>query len=710
VSSQSSTILWIQAVAFLLGLALLIYVINRVGVQPIFDALGRIGYGFFLLLAINSSRHFFRTAAMMVAVHPEHRRFSYLNALSARFAGEAISFLTFTGPLLGEATKAAMLRKRVPLVHGVPALVVDNLVYYISVIFFILGGTFVMLIAYPLPSLVKTVLIGIAVAAFLGIVVVVLAENRRAMVLSWSIDKLSKLGFNPHFLSSRRDYVYQIESNVYDFSHDRPGSFWAILGIDFLAHASSVVEVYVTLRMLGFGSHVQAAYVIESLTKVINFAFGFVPATIGVYEGGTELILRTLGFVAATGVTLALVRKASTIFLTGIGLVILLSRALPNATRGLIDRSPGLRKIMDSLVLSNIAHRPARTTVSVIGIALGVLLIVFTVGLAHGILRERGQREANIGAEFLIRPSGTLGMTGSAPFIINVARADEIAKLPGVRRAVPIGQLLLKSDSGFGSRLVEGIEFDRYADLTGITIREGRKLETGDEAMVDTVWQRDNKATIGGTITLYDRPFTIVGVYGPPGGGRIKIPLSTMQKEVGIEQHCTTILVSCIDPTKQDEVGRNIAQVFPDLQVIPTKDLPDLYVSSIPALNVFLRVVVGVASAISMLVILLAMYTTVTERTKQIGILKSLGMSKSAIAWVIQQEAILVSLLGVGVGISLTMLLRFAVMKMTSLTVEIEPFWIFVAFIVSMVGGTIGAMYPAIRAARQDAVDALSYE
>ena len=57
----------------------------------------------------------------------------------------------------------------------------------------------------------------------------------------------------------------------------------------------------------------------------------------------------------------------------------------------------------------------------------------------------------------------------------------------------------------------------------------------------------------------------------------------------------------------------------------------------------FIKVVVGVATAISMLVILLAMYTTVTERTRQIGILKALGMSKTGIAWVIEQEAILVS-------------------------------------------------------------------
>ena len=129
---------WLQAIAFLLGLGLLVYVINRVGLQPIFDALLRIGFfGFLILLAISGSRHVFRTIAMSAAVPREHRGFNFFQAFAARLGGEAISFLTFTGPLLGEATKVALLRKRVPLTYGVPALVVDNLLYNLSVVFFI---------------------------------------------------------------------------------------------------------------------------------------------------------------------------------------------------------------------------------------------------------------------------------------------------------------------------------------------------------------------------------------------------------------------------------------------------------------------------------------------------------------------------------------------------------------------------------------------
>ncbi len=316
----------------------------------------------------------------------------------------------------------------------------------------------------------------IAGLATIGIAIAVWAARRRVMLLTWIIDLLGRLGIHPKFLTSRRNHISDLESHVYDFYSHRPRSFLAMIGYNLLAHASSVFEVYVTLRMLGYSPAVHAAYVIESLTKVINFAFGFVPATIGVYEGGTEIILQTLGFAAATGVTLALVRKAGTLFWTVIGLFVLAWRAVPNATRRLMDKSPRFRKIMDSLVLSNMSHRPARTVVSVLGIAVGVLLIVFTVGLAHGVLRERARREGNINAEIMVRASGTFSMSGTEPFRQPVTRAEEIRKIAGVRAAVPIGQNIVKSETGFGNRLVDGIPFDEYSALTGLTDQGGDGL------------------------------------------------------------------------------------------------------------------------------------------------------------------------------------------------------------------------------------------
>ncbi len=710
-SRGKRSVAWLQIFAFLLGALLLFYLIRVVvGVEPIVSALSRVGFGFFFVVAANGLRHVLRTVAMRLSVAPKHRRFSFLQAFAARLGGESMSFLTFAGPLLGEATKVAMLRKRVPLVHGVPALVVDNLLYNLSVVLVIFGGAVLMLFAYPVPPVARDVLIIIASVAFLGLIAAMMATRKRVTLLTNIIDRLGRRGFRPGLLRARRHHIYRVELTVYGFYKRRRAAFFSMIALDLASHVASVLEVFITLKMLGFVPRLSAAYIIESLTKVINFAFAFVPGTIGVYETGNGIILRTLGYTTAIGVALAIVRKAAIIFWTVIGLFIITWRTLPNALARVLDRSPRLQKLMDSLVLSNLAHRPARTAVSVAGIALGVLLVVFTVGLAHGLLRERGKREANIGAEIMLRPAGTIGLSGTQSFTIPVSHAVEVARIPGVRTAVPIGQYLDKIDSGFGSRLIEGIPYEQYAALTGMTIKEGRGLETSDEVIVDSGWQREQNIAVGSTIMIYERPFKLVGVYEPPGGGRLKVPLLTLQDQIGSENRCNTILVACDDPAQQEQVAARIKERFPDDQIILTRELPELYMSSVPALNVFLRVVVGVAATISMLVILLAMYTTVTERTRQIGILKSLGMSKRSIAWVIEQEAILVSVLGVIGGVLLTLLARFFVMRSTALIVDVEPKWIVISLVVGLIGGSIGALYPALRAARQDAVDALSYE
>jgi putative ABC transport system permease protein len=696
--------------AFVFGAALLFFLVRAVGVAPIFDALRQIGVGFLLLLAIAGLRHVLRTISMSLAVAPEHRRFTFWEAYTTRLAGETISFFTFTGPVLGEATKAALLRKRVPLASGVQALAVDNLLYNLSVAFFISSGACVMLLTYDLPVGARVPLIAIAAVMTLIIVVVAGAVVSDVMPVTAAVDYFIRRDIKRGWFAAKREHFHRVEANVYDFYKHRPAAFFTMFACDLAAHATTAAEIYIILGMLSFEPSARVAYIIDSLTKVVNLVFGFVPATIGVYEGGTGFILHTLGYATVTGVTIGIVRKASMIVWALIGLLSLVTHTAPAATRKLFKRYPRLREVMDNLVLSNMTHRPARTFVSILGVGVGVLLIAFTVGLAHGVLRERGRRESDVGAEIMVRASGTVGLSGTQRFSMPVSRADEIQKIEGVRVAAAVGQNTDSSDTGFGLRVIDGIEFDRYAQLSGIHIIEGRAFQSGDEAIVDSVWKEQRKVKTGDAVKVYGRDFRIVGIYEPPGGGRIKIPLSAMQDQVGSEGFCSAILVSCKTPAEQEAVAERIKQVSPDDQIIFTRDLPELYATGVPALNVFIDVVVGVASVISVLVILLAMYTTVTERTRQIGVLKSLGMSSAGVAWIIEQEALIVSVLGVLFGIVLTLVARFVVMRMTTLTVDIEPRWLFISLAIGLLGGTVGALYPALRAARQDAVDALSYE
>jgi putative ABC transport system permease protein len=370
------------------------------------------------------------------------------------------------------------------------------------------------------------------------------------------------------------------------------------------------------------------------------------------------------------------------------------------------------RNNMDNLVFSNMMHRPARTVVSILGIALGVMLIIFTIGLTNGSLRERANREANVGAEIFFRAGGTIGMSGSESFRLPVSMANELIKIDGVKSAVILGQTNVPApDSNIGSRLVEGIQFEEYKQVTSLQIIEGTALPaSGDVTIIDTAWQKQRKFKLGDTINTWDRPFTIVGTYEPAAGARMKIPLATMQQQLGSEGLCSAILVKIKDGFTIDDVGRNITAKFPENQIISTKELEELYLNSIPALGIFLDVIIGIASVISALVILLTMYTTVTERTRQIGIMKALGMSNANIAWIISQEALLISFCGVLFGIILTVILKYILINTTNLQVQLDPKVMIITLIVGLLGGAIGALYPALRAARLDAVEALSYE
>jgi putative ABC transport system permease protein len=367
---------------------------------------------------------------------------------------------------------------------------------------------------------------------------------------------------------------------------------------------------------------------------------------------------------------------------------------------------------MDSLVLSNMFHRPARTIVSVLGIAVGVLLIVFTVGLSNGSMRERGKREGNVGAEIMFRASGTLGISGAESFRLPITMRDEIAAVEGVSTVIAIGQnSVAAEDNNAGNRLIDGIDHEAYAEVVGIRAIEGRTLgPSGDEAIIDTAFRKQKNLQVGGTIRMYDRDFHIVGTYEPAAGARIKIPLRTMQEQLGGEDKATAFLVKIANGQDAKTVAERLHQRFPENQILLTSELEELYMQGFPALNVFLNVFIGVAAVISALVILLTMYTTVTERTRQIGIMKSLGMSNGQIAWTIAKEAIMLSFLGVVSGVILTFVTRFLLSLVTTLEVEMSPLVLSITLVVGLIGGALGSLYPALRAARLDAVEALSYE
>ncbi|HLG17952.1 MAG TPA: FtsX-like permease family protein [Blastocatellia bacterium] len=359
---------------------------------------------------------------------------------------------------------------------------------------------------------------------------------------------------------------------------------------------------------------------------------------------------------------------------------------------------------MDNLVLSNIFYRKTRTGASIAGVALGVVLVVLTTGLVHGFLNEQGRRNSAVTAEIIVGPPGsTFGLNLSPALSMPVSRADQIRAIEGVRTAVPVGQYVR-------GRLVDGVDWESFEAVSLARIVDGRPVRNGDEVVVDRVEQRNRGLKVGDSLEVFDRPFRVVGVYEPESLGRLKVPLATQQEFLNRPNLCTIILVKLDEQSNPDAVAARILERLPDHSVFLTRNLPILYAQGTPAFRTFLNVVVGLSVIISSLVVLLTMYTTVTERTRQIGILKSLGASRRWIAGEIEKEALLISLLGVVAGFILSVAGKYLMEQLMPIPVELEVSWLLYAFGLGMLSGAFGALYPALRAANQDAVEALNYE
>jgi putative ABC transport system permease protein len=365
---------------------------------------------------------------------------------------------------------------------------------------------------------------------------------------------------------------------------------------------------------------------------------------------------------------------------------------------------------MESLVVSNVKSSPIRFLVTAFGVAIGTVLILLIVGLAHGVLKDRGARESNMAAEIIVRPAGsfTAGL-GSNTLSLPVNQIDLVRSLLGVQTVTPVGQYIQNTDSGIGFRVIDAVDFDSYTATTGVQLLSGRLPTADDEVVVDEEYSRTNKAAT--TVDTLDRKFKITGIYSPSVGARIKIRLTALQTILAAEGQCTMFLVRCQPGVSQETVAANISRTLPEVQIIFVRDLPRLYANGLPALNVFLQVLVGLAIFVSTLVILLAMYTAIIERTREIGILKSLGASRKFIIWAIEKEALLISFSGVVVGYLLALITRFLLMQFTSLRqIEFEWQWLLITTAIGLLGGLLGALYPAIYASRKDPVEALSYE
>jgi len=365
--------------------------------------------------------------------------------------------------------------------------------------------------------------------------------------------------------------------------------------------------------------------------------------------------------------------------------------------------------VINKLILSNILNRPIRTAVSALAVAIEVAMVMLFVGLAHGLVSDSAQRQEGVGADIMVQPPGTSFLLAFTQAPMPLKIGDRLEEIPHVQAVAPT--LILFNVGGLS--MIYGIDMDSFDRVSGgFAYHAGGTFEKPYDLLVDDLYAKSNHVKVGQTLTLLNHQFQVCGIVEHGKGARLFIPLKTAEDLLQVQDKATIFWVKCTDPKYTEGVSDAIHQLLPKYQITPVKEYMSLMTSSnIPGLSVFTTVVIIIAVGIGFLVIFLSMYTTITERTREIGILKSLGASKGYIIAVILREAGLLSAVGIIAGYGLGAVIRKVILAyFPTMVIELSLQWALYAAILALAGSLLGAFYPAMRAARLDPVDALAYE
>jgi hypothetical protein len=312
----------------LLGLGLFAYFVWRAGPGEIWSNVSKIGWGFAAILLLGGLRFGVRALAWTLCFEPPHR-LRFRAAFSAYLIGDAAGNVVPLGIVVSEPTKVAMVRDRVPLVAGVSAIAVENIFYMLSVVLFVSCGAAALLAEFPLPKVLRLSSYAIIAGALVVLILVAYALRRQWRFLSAALDRAAARGLGRRALVRRREKVAAFEDRLYGFYERRRSRFLPIFLCEMAFHLLGVAEGYLTIALISpLAPTLLSAFLFESVNRVINVVFKFVPLRAGVDELGTGQLARLLAFGEAAGVTLAIVRKARTLVWMAVGVALLAARGL----------------------------------------------------------------------------------------------------------------------------------------------------------------------------------------------------------------------------------------------------------------------------------------------------------------------------------------------------------------------------------------------
>ncbi len=366
---------------------------------------------------------------------------------------------------------------------------------------------------------------------------------------------------------------------------------------------------------------------------------------------------------------------------------------------------------MNKLIFANLLHRPLRSIISVLAVAIEVIMILSIVGIFMGMLNDQKQRTNGIGADIMVLPSNASYFNGVSGAAMPAKDVEAFRRMAHVTVASPAIQHFQTTGT---IEVIYGIDYSSFNALKPFVFLAGGPFQGPNDALVDQVWAHSHSLQVGDTVNLLGHAFRISGIVEPGKGGRVMLPITTMGDLMGSPGKASLFYIKVDNPTNEQAVIQGIHSTpgLENNEVLTMNDwLDQMTPDRLPGFNIALNAVTGIAVIVGFLVIFQAMYTAVMERTREIGILKSMGSSKADIVSVVLRECGVLAAGGVVLGIAGTYGVRLLILHLfPTQHFEVTGAWMGKAAAIAFGGALCGALYPAWIAARKDPIDALAYE
>jgi hypothetical protein len=307
----------------LAGLSVFVYLFVQLGPASVLAMMGRIGWGAMPIAVAYAAYQYIRSIALSACVSG-NRPLTVRDALWIRMSGEAVQFLTFTGPFLAEPAKAWLLKGRgLTAVEGYAATLTEYLSYM-----FISAALSIAAFWWMLASGTATGGVRVSAIALLAVMAAFLATAafaiaRRLHLLGAVLERVSRLPGIRRRVRPDMPAVHRVEDLLLDTMHDRPVRFARILLLEASSHALHILELYLILRALDLAVPLGTAAIVEGAAKFIGLAFFFIPGQVGASEGAHTIIFEVIGLPAVAGFTVPFVRRIRAIVVAALGLVTL---------------------------------------------------------------------------------------------------------------------------------------------------------------------------------------------------------------------------------------------------------------------------------------------------------------------------------------------------------------------------------------------------